>query len=234
MGCCIFGGDRKLYGFCRCPIRACSFDCRRSRYSCSLFGRRDESTDFHGWFGARQGWRTRISSVIVTQSLETDISLTDRYFELLRCNVRQRRQSLNSTAKTETRASKPLGTGASLLRVASLTKSYATPQGRIVILKAVNLALDVGSSLALMGESGSGKSTLLNLIAGLDDADEGEIFLDAVDITALSDFGRAAFRRETLGVVFQQFNLIPSLTVGTMSPFRRVLPIVSIRRGKRN
>jgi len=120
---------------------------------------------------------------------------------------------LNSTAKTETRASKPLGTGASLLRVASLTKSYATPQGRIVILKAANLSLDVGSSLALVGESGSGKSTLLNLIAGLDDADDGEIFLDGIDVTALSDFGRAAFRRETLGVVFQQFNLIPSLTV---------------------
>jgi putative ABC transport system ATP-binding protein len=104
-------------------------------------------------------------------------------------------------------------TTASLLRVAGLKKSFTTPQGRLAILKGVDLALDVGSSLALMGESGSGKSTLLHLIAGLDDADEGEIFLDDVPVMGLPDFGRAALRRETLAVVFQQFNLIPSLTI---------------------
>jgi putative ABC transport system ATP-binding protein len=104
-------------------------------------------------------------------------------------------------------------TRASLLRVAGLKKSFTTPQGRLAILKGVDLELDVGSSLALMGESGSGKSTLLHLIAGLDDADEGEIFLDDVAVTRLPDFGRAALRRETLAVVFQQFNLIPSLTI---------------------
>jgi putative ABC transport system ATP-binding protein len=102
---------------------------------------------------------------------------------------------------------------AHLLRVAGLKKSFTTPQGRLAILKGVDLALDVGSSLALMGESGSGKSTLLHLIAGLDDADEGEIFLDGSAVTRLPDFGRAALRRQTLAVVFQQFNLIPSLTI---------------------
>jgi putative ABC transport system ATP-binding protein len=104
-------------------------------------------------------------------------------------------------------------TNAHLLRVAGLKKNFTTPQGRLAILKGVDLALDVGSSLALMGESGSGKSTLLHLIAGLDDADEGEIFLDGSAVTRLPDFGRAALRRETLAVVFQQFNLIPSLTI---------------------
>ncbi len=102
---------------------------------------------------------------------------------------------------------------ASLLRVAGLRKSYATPQGRLPILKGVDLSLDAGSSLALMGESGSGKSTLLHLVAGLDDVDDGEIFLDQVDIASLPEPRRAALRRESVAVVFQQFNLIPSLTI---------------------
>jgi putative ABC transport system ATP-binding protein len=88
-----------------------------------------------------------------------------------------------------------------------------TPQGRVAVLKGVDLSLDAGASVALMGESGSGKSTLLHLVAGLDDAEDGEIFVDGVEVTGLSDFGRAALRRETLAVVFQQFNLIPSLTI---------------------
>jgi putative ABC transport system ATP-binding protein len=100
-----------------------------------------------------------------------------------------------------------------LLRVSRLTKNYETPQGRIPVLRGVDLALGRGESMALMGESGSGKSTLLHLVGGLDAADSGEIFVDGVEVTKLSDAGRAALRRETLAVVFQQFNLIPSLTV---------------------
>ncbi|PWB79024.1 MAG: ABC transporter ATP-binding protein [Methylocystaceae bacterium] len=107
-----------------------------------------------------------------------------------------------------------------LLRVVGLKKTYATPQGPLEILKGVDLSLDAGASLALMGESGSGKSTLLHLVAGLDDADGGEIRLDGRSVTALADAGRAALRRETLGVVFQQFNLVPSLTVGDNLAFQ--------------
>jgi len=102
---------------------------------------------------------------------------------------------------------------ASLLRVVRVKKSYVTPQGRVAVLKGVDLSLEAGASVALMGESGCGKSTLLHLVAGLDHAEDGEIFVDGVEVTALSDFGRAALRRETMGVVFQQFNLIPSLTI---------------------
>ena len=102
---------------------------------------------------------------------------------------------------------------ASLLQVIGLKKSYMTPQGRVAVLKGVDLSLDAGASVALMGESGSGKSTLLHLVAGLDDAEDGEIFVDGMEVTGLSDFGRAALRRETLAVVFQQFNLIASLTI---------------------
>jgi putative ABC transport system ATP-binding protein len=115
----------------------------------------------------------------------------------------------------------PAGEASSpLLRIEGLKKTYATPQGRLEVLKGVDLSLDAGSSAALMGESGSGKSTLLHLIAGLDDADEGEIWLNGIQVTALSDFQRAALRRESLGIVFQQFNLIPSLTVGDNLAFQ--------------
>lgn len=100
-----------------------------------------------------------------------------------------------------------------LLRVLGVKKSYATPQGPVQVLRGVDLTLDAGSSLALLGESGSGKSTLLHLIGGLDEADKGEIVLDGVRVTGQSDAERAALRRERVGIVFQQFNLVSSLTV---------------------
>jgi putative ABC transport system ATP-binding protein len=109
--------------------------------------------------------------------------------------------------------SPPLHGIAPLLRVIALRKTYATPQGPLAVLKGIDLSLNAGSSLALMGESGSGKSTLLHLIAALDEPDGGQIWLDGVMVTGLSELERAAIRRETLGIVFQQLNLIPSLTV---------------------
>jgi putative ABC transport system ATP-binding protein len=107
-----------------------------------------------------------------------------------------------------------------LLRVANLRKSYATPQGPLPVLRGVDLSLHAGESLALMGESGSGKSTLLHLVGALDDADGGEILLEGVDLAKLSENARAALRRETIGVVFQQFNLIASLTVAENLAFQ--------------
>lgn len=100
-----------------------------------------------------------------------------------------------------------------LLDVRAVKKSYATPQGPLEVLKGVDLSLEAGRSLALMGESGSGKSTLLHLIAGLDEADGGEILIDGVAMTGRPDAARAEMRRTTLAIVFQQFNLVPSLTV---------------------
>jgi putative ABC transport system ATP-binding protein len=107
-----------------------------------------------------------------------------------------------------------------MLEVSRLRKSYPTPQGLLSVLKGIDLTLEAGSSLALMGESGSGKSTLLHLIALLDAPDSGEIRLDGREISGLPDGERAALRRQSLGIVFQQFNLIPSLTVADNLAFQ--------------
>ena len=100
-----------------------------------------------------------------------------------------------------------------MLSVRNLTKTYRTAGEEIAVLRGVDFELAAGERVALTGESGSGKSTLLHLIAGLDAADGGEIKLNGEDVAGLSDAGRAALRRDRLGLVFQQFNLIPSLSV---------------------
>ena len=100
-----------------------------------------------------------------------------------------------------------------VLTVQNVTKSYPGAEGDIPVLRGVSLTLGRGETLALTGESGSGKSTLLHLIGGLDTVDDGSIVIDGQDITRLSDTARAALRRSDVGVIFQQFNLIPSLTV---------------------
>jgi putative ABC transport system ATP-binding protein len=103
--------------------------------------------------------------------------------------------------------------GETVLSVRNLTKTYRSAGDEVAVLRGVDLDITAGERVALTGESGSGKSTLLHLIAGLDAADSGEIRLDGVSVTELSDAGRATLRRDRLGLVFQQFNLIPSLNV---------------------
>jgi putative ABC transport system ATP-binding protein len=107
-----------------------------------------------------------------------------------------------------------------VLRVANLTKAYRSAGEQIEVLRGVNLEVAAGERVALTGESGSGKSTLLHLIAGLDHADGGEIRLADISVSGLSDAERSALRRHRLGLVFQQFNLIPSLDVGDNLSFQ--------------
>jgi putative ABC transport system ATP-binding protein len=107
-----------------------------------------------------------------------------------------------------------------LLQVRGVTKTYPTREGPLAVLRGVDLDLDRGESLALVGESGSGKSTLLHLAAGLDAPDAGEIQLDGTAIARMSDTQRSAMRRDRVGLIFQQFNLIPSLTAGANIAFQ--------------
>jgi putative ABC transport system ATP-binding protein len=107
-----------------------------------------------------------------------------------------------------------------VLSVENVSKSFAGPEGQIDVLSGVDLSLDAGEALALTGESGSGKSTLLALIGALDTPDSGVIRLHGAEITGLREADRAAIRRERVGLVFQQYNLIPSLDAGANLAFQ--------------
>lgn len=107
-----------------------------------------------------------------------------------------------------------------VLRLSSITKTYPGAAVATPVLKGVDLTLNAGDTLALTGESGSGKSTLLHIAAGLETADQGEVHVDGHNLSQLDDTGRAALRRGTIGVVFQQFNLIPSLNVARNIAFQ--------------
>lgn len=107
-----------------------------------------------------------------------------------------------------------------MLVIEQLHKSYSTPQGLLPVLQGVDLRLDRGSSLALMGESGSGKSTLLHLLAGLDRADSGRILIDGAPLDGRSEAALARWRRQAVGLVFQQYNLISSLDVAANLAFQ--------------
>lgn len=107
-----------------------------------------------------------------------------------------------------------------LLEAEHLRKSYPGSDGDVEILKGVSLTLSKGETLALTGESGSGKSTLLHIIGGLEAPDAGKIVLEGRDVTGLGDAARAEMRRTKIGVIFQQFNLIPSLSVADNISFQ--------------
>ncbi len=100
----------------------------------------------------------------------------------------------------------------SIIHTESLTKSYAGADAPIHALNQINLNVVEGQFLAIMGPSGSGKSTLLYLLGGLDRPSSGKVWLRDADITILNDDALSRLRRESLGFVFQFFNLIPVLT----------------------
>jgi putative ABC transport system ATP-binding protein len=95
-----------------------------------------------------------------------------------------------------------------ILEIRHLTKTY----GSLTVVKDINFAILSGSSCAIIGPSGSGKTTLLGLCAGLDQPTKGQVLLDGVDLGALDENGRARARNESIGFVFQSFQLIPTLT----------------------
>ena len=99
-----------------------------------------------------------------------------------------------------------------MLKVQRLTKTYATAGGPLTVLHDVDLAIDAGASVAIVGPSGSGKTTLLGLCAGLDQPTSGTVNLAGVSIGELDEDARALVRNAHVGFVFQNFQLVPTLT----------------------
>ena len=111
-----------------------------------------------------------------------------------------------------------------ILKVERLTKTYVTATGPLTVLHEVSFALPAGSTCAIVGPSGSGKTTLLGLCAGLDQPSTGSVQLDGREIGGLSEDQRAQVRNECVGFVFQNFQLIPTLTA-----FENVLVPLELR-----
>ena len=99
-----------------------------------------------------------------------------------------------------------------MIKVSQLLKTVPTADGDLTILREVNLEIAAGASAAIVGASGSGKSTLLGLLAGMDVASAGEIWLDGESLGTLNEDERARLRAEKIGFVFQSFQLLPALT----------------------
>ena len=100
-----------------------------------------------------------------------------------------------------------------LIALCDLSKTYNDGTAAKPVFTALNLEVEKGEFLVLLGRSGSGKSTLLNLIAGLDNPSSGKVLIDGVELSALADTERTLFRRRHIGFVFQAYSLIPTLSV---------------------
>ena len=100
-----------------------------------------------------------------------------------------------------------------IVRIRGLTRLYAEGERTHAVLDAIDLDVQEGEFLVLLGKSGSGKSTLLNLLSGIDRADGGSVVIDGTDITRLDERRLTLFRRAHIGIIFQFFNLIPTLTI---------------------
>ncbi len=98
-----------------------------------------------------------------------------------------------------------------MIKAENITKSFN--KGAVQVLRGVSLEIADGEFAVILGASGSGKSTLLNVISGLEHADGGSVCYEGIDITALSDKELTAFRRERIGFIFQQYYLLPHLSV---------------------
>jgi putative ABC transport system ATP-binding protein len=99
-----------------------------------------------------------------------------------------------------------------ILRAQQLCKSYQQSTRQLDILKGIDLSVEPGASVSIMGQSGSGKSTLISILAGLDEASRGELWVDGRDLRAMKTSELARFRARHCGVIFQQFHLLPHLT----------------------
>ena len=107
-----------------------------------------------------------------------------------------------------------------VLNLKAIQKSFRTNEGEVPVLSDISLSLLAGETLALRGESGSGKSTLLHIAGALELPDGGSVEIAGKDLSKMDDAERAAVRRRDVAIIFQQFNLIPSLTVASNISFQ--------------
>ena len=107
-----------------------------------------------------------------------------------------------------------------VLELNSIQKSFRTNEGEVPVLSDISLNVLAGETLALRGESGSGKSTLLHIAGALELPDGGSVEIAGRDLSKMDDAERAAVRRRDVAIIFQQFNLIPSLTVASNISFQ--------------
>ena len=100
-----------------------------------------------------------------------------------------------------------------ILECRGIRKTYGSGDSKIEVLKGIDLSVEKGEFVVLLGPSGSGKSTLLNIIGGIDAADGGDLFIEGEKLGEMKDRQLTKYRREHLGYIFQMYNLIPNLTV---------------------
>lgn len=100
-----------------------------------------------------------------------------------------------------------------IVSVNNLKKYYGSGEAQVKALDGIDISFEKGKFTVIIGSSGSGKTTLLNLIGGLDYPDSGSVFVDGTDLAVLNETQRAVFRRDKIGFIYQNFNLIPTLTV---------------------
>lgn len=100
-----------------------------------------------------------------------------------------------------------------IVAVHQLKKYFGKGEAQVKALDGIDLSIEKGKFTAIIGASGSGKTTLLNMIGGLDTPDEGEVIVDGVNLSGLKEKELAVFRRSKVGFVYQNFNLVPTLTV---------------------
>ena len=99
-----------------------------------------------------------------------------------------------------------------MIKVQNISKTYQDVDRQVTVFKDLSFSLSAGQTVALMGQSGSGKSTLLHLLGGFDNVNSGDIIVNDANITTMNDTQLSLFRRHQLGMIFQQYNIIPSLT----------------------
>ena len=111
-----------------------------------------------------------------------------------------------------------------MIQLENIHLKLGGPAGEVNILRGINLSVAEGDTVSIVGPSGSGKTTMLMVIAGLEKATSGNVRVNNIDLNTLDEDGLAVFRRETMGIVFQIFHLVPTMSALCTSGMTRSLP----------